>query len=84
MDDRTTEGELLVNKEHQKKTDVPVILKTRKNAVSSWLQGLVSFSNPKSIKLYSFREVSRKNHARVTEEGRSRLHNAISIPYTTT
>ena len=38
MDHRTTEGELLVNKEHQKKTDVPVILKTRKNAVSSWLQ----------------------------------------------
>ena len=38
MDHRTTEGELLVNKENQQKTDVPVILKTRKNAVPSWLQ----------------------------------------------
>ena len=65
MDDRTTEGELLVNKEHQKKTDVPVILKTRKNAVPSWLQGLVSFSNPNSIKLYSFpRSFSEKSHTR--------------------
>ena len=84
MDDRTTEGELLVNKEHQQKTDVPVILKTRKNAVPSWLQRLVSFITLRVLSSIHFREVSRKNHARVTEEGRSRLPNAISIPYTTT
>ena len=44
---------------------IPVILKTRKNAVPSWLQWLVSFSNPKSIKLYSFsRSFSEKSRTR--------------------
>ena len=84
MDHRTTEGELLVNKENQQKTDVPVILKTRKNAVPSWLQWLVSFITLRVLSSIHFREVSRKNHARVTEEGRSHLHNTIYIPYTTT